>query len=171
MRLLLITLALILCSCGLQLGKYTVSGSGFNVLEPGFGIIAMVHGRPFAASTPDQTLLCIIALCPDLKTGPGGDSSSSAWTFTSSARYSWPTQSGKLTFGYSWNRATDKVEIADSHFSRAAGNVYVARCDGGGGWRVQQLSAVTALDAREALREIQQKLPEDRYIAQLSISL
>jgi hypothetical protein len=167
-----IALAAALCGCGMQLGKYTVSSAGFNLLEPEFGMIAIDRGNRWGASSPDENLLCIVALCPGAKCRPPSDSSSADVMFTSSRRYSWTTESGKLAFSYRWNRSTDAVEIAGSRFSRAAGNVFIARCDGHGAWRVQQLSNINpTVDAHGVLREIQQKLPEDTYIASLSIYL
>ena len=166
-----ITVALALSGCGLQLGKYTVSGSTFDLLEPEFGMIAIDRGTRWGAASPDQNLVCIVALCPGAKIRPPSDSWNSNWMFTSSSGYSWTTEDRKVNFSYSWNRLSDNIDIAGSHFNRFAGNAFVARCDAQGEWRVQQISSVTAVDPHDALRQIQRQLPDDSYIASLSIYL
>ena len=45
-------LAVILSGCGMQFGKYTEIGGSFDVLSPGFGVIAIRLGRPFGSSDP-----------------------------------------------------------------------------------------------------------------------
>jgi hypothetical protein len=167
---LVMALACSLSSCGIQLGKYTVSSEGFEPLEPGFGIIAIDRGSSIGASAPDVNLLCVIALCPGAKTHPPSNSSTTDSMFTSSRIYHWTTKSNKLVFAYRWNRSSDTVEIEGTHFNRTLGNTFIARCDGDGSWNVRQLSNISPMvDARGALREIQEKLPEDAYIASLSL--
>lgn len=168
----LMTAAITLCSCGMQLGKYTVSSAGFHLLQPEFGVIAIDRGTPFGSSSPDQNLLCIVLLCPGAKTHSPNDSSSADVMFTSSRTYNWSTDSGELSFSYRWDRRSDTVEIGGSRFSRSSGDTFIAHCDGHGSWRIQQLSDISAgVDASGALREIQKKLPDDPFVASLSIYL
>ena len=78
---------------------------------------------------------------------------------------------GDVKFHYSWDRRSEDIEIAGSHFARTAGNAFLARYDGHGSWFVRQLSSISdSADDSLALREIQQKLLDDPFVASLSIA-
>jgi hypothetical protein len=134
------------------------------------GILALQRGRPFGSSGSDENLLYIVMICPGLKAHPPLGSSQEMVTFTSSQHCWWSTNSGKIEFSYTWNRLFDSVRIVGFNFDRAAGNAFVARREIGGQWSVQQLAHVSgAVDVSEALRQIQRQIPQDRYVAGLSL--
>jgi hypothetical protein len=166
----LIVLAMAISGCGVQFGKYQGSGGYFDLLSPDFGILAIDRGSPWGSSEPEHNLLYIVMLCPGVKVHPPLGSSQSTGRFTSSQYCWWSTDSGQLTFSYSWNRVFDSVRVVGFTFDRASGNAFIARRSADGLWSVKQLSNVSeALDSSEALNQIKQQMAQDRYIAALSL--
>jgi hypothetical protein len=114
--------------------------------------------------------LDIVMLCPGTATRLPSSYSQSDGMFVSARYYQWSTDLGEIGVFYRWNRASDKVNIAGSTFARKAGNAFVARRAPDGRWLVQQLSSISpSATASDALRQIQQQLPEDEFVASLSI--
>jgi len=164
--------ALSLAGCGVQLGKYTSSGSFFDPLEPDFGIISIDRGTPtLSSSENNQNLIAVVLLCPDLRTRPPSGSSQTNGAFVTTRRFWWTTERGRLDFTYSWNRVTDRINIAGRQFDRSTGNGFLVVRDLAGDWSVRQICCIPLWDdARGILRVFQRKLPNNQLVAQLSVS-
>lgn len=160
-----------LAGCGIQLGKYSSSGSFFDPLKPDFGIISIDRGTPaLRSSEKSQNLLAVILWCPGLETGPPSGSSQTNGTFVTTRKFWWTTGSGSVDFTYSWNRVSDKVTIAGRQFDRTNGNGFVVLRKFSGRWSVRQVSDIPPWDdARGVLRAFQRKLPRSDFVADLSI--
>jgi hypothetical protein len=149
-------------------GKYTGTGGSLDFLRPGFGVIAIGLGRPFGSSDADRPLLYVVELWPGVSVHTPNSSSQSMGNFVSSQSGWWSTDSGSVSFSYSWNRIFDSVSIAGHRFDRGAGNTFVVRHDSEGHLSVRQLSDISgAANASEALQQIKRQMPHDDYVASL----
>lgn len=164
-------LALCLTGCGVQLGKYTSSGSFFDPLEPDFGIISIDRGAAvLSSSETNENLIAVILWCPGIKTRRPSGSSQMNGAFVTTRRFWWTTESGRLDFAYSWNRISDEISIAGRQFDRIRGNGFLVLRDRSDDWSVRQISDIPPRDdARGVLRAFQRKMPNDDFVAKLSV--
>lgn len=167
----LLTLCLLASSC--ELGQFAVSNSLCQGLFPQTCELWLIRGGPINSfgqrRGSDQTLLCVLVLCPGVE--PHGSSGiHDDGIFSSRYSSTWSTDSGDVSFSFTWNRQSDTMSVLGFHFRRSAGNALLVRRDSKGVWSAQQLSNISSdADSAKALKEMQQQIPDDPLIASLNM--
>jgi hypothetical protein len=144
-------------------------------VTPELGLMAfasspLVGSNSAVIVDPHSEFCCVLVVLPGRRGGLSGSRDEDVGRSTHST-YTFRTDIGEISFEYSWERHNDIVEIAGARYSRAAGNLFVARYEPKRHWTVQQLGTIRRVGApTDALEEIQRQLPRDPLIASLSIA-
>ncbi|SRR6266498_5036836 len=144
-------------------------------VSPELGLIAFTSSPLVGSNSgvivdPHAEFCCVLVVLPGRRGGLSSSKDEDVGRSTHST-YTFRTDTGQISFEYSWERYNDIVDIAGGRYSRAAGNLFVARYQPTGQWTVQQLGTIRHVGApTDALEEIQRQLPDDPLIASLSIA-
>jgi hypothetical protein len=144
-------------------------------VTPELGLIAFTSSPLLGSNSgvivdPHSEFCCVLIVLPDRRGGLSGSGDEDVGRSTRST-YTFRTDIGEISFEYSWELHNDMVEIAGARYSRAAGNLFVARYEPRRHWTVQQLGAIRRVGApTDALEEIQRQLAHDPLIGSLSIA-
>ncbi len=112
---------------GAQQGRYVVSGSSGEQLQPGFAHIEKYYGtpNPIPANPQDKLLLAFITVQPNFEPNKI-DSSKENGPYVSVGRTAFHSAGNStLTYGMIWNRTDDRLAIGSKEFRRLDGNLFV----------------------------------------------
>jgi hypothetical protein len=167
--LLIVSLVLIGCfGCGMQQGRYTVTGNTYRAFAERVGGIDIVDG---VANTPLDTtdagspdLLYITIAGPRLHLH-GTSINRTDGRIISVFDFSWNSELGSLGSSMQWNRETDIVSIGKREFDRQKGNSFLITIDSHGVCEARQVSNfVTHCSFQEVLKRTREQTPNDNPI-------
>jgi hypothetical protein len=169
----LLLLLLGIVGCDVQRGRFSVTSNSFSAFSSNIGGIDIVNGfgaKPFnTTDTDEQNLLYILIVGPSVQTH-GSSSASGFEKYVTTLDYSWNAEKSAFAVSIHWNRKTDIVVIGKQEFDREKGNVFVVRLDANSEMTSQQLTNLGSHDSfSEALKHIQQQLPNDQLINSLKL--
>lgn len=142
------------------------SGVGLTVHE---GEIWTIPGNPILSdgtAGPQQSLLHLLVVCPDMTGITNRGSGSSFAPGQNRYTLNWGTTTGHVSVAVSWDKRTDRVIVSGASFGRATGNVFVVKRETSGRLITTQLPSI-APNARaiDAVRYIRQQMSNDSVIA------
>lgn len=165
----LLLAGLTVAGCNVQRGKYVSTTSiSSGSLASNVGCIDIVsgHKNTWGREHSEENLVYVLIISQKsyhdiTATSSGTDFGEYATTL----HHEWSANSGSLSVDVRWDRDTDRVSVGKEQFSRANGNVFVARLETNGMCRFQQVTNLGPhANLQQTLDAIRQRMPNDPLI-------
>src|SRR6185369_6423962 len=167
---LLIGIAMVMLSCGVQKGQFVTTSTSLNSLSVPVGSVDMVvgHARGGSARETDEdaNLFYVLCLVPGVLHANSSSSDSDYGKYTTTLSHAWNTEKGMFSVSIIWDRRTDVITIGNQEFLRSNGNVLFVCLDPNGKTSTQQEGNLGPhIRYQEVVQYIQQQIPTNQQIS------
>lgn len=163
--------ALAITGCGRP--KFVALSAGAVELASHNGFLWSIPGHPMLAdgtTAPQQNLLYLLVVCPDLAASEKGTESRHGGRINSYVSR-WRTPAGPVSVAVDWDKNEDAVTVGGKAYRRNTGNVFVVKRESGGALSCTQLpSPTTDFGYDQALGYIQQNMSTDEIITAIRLA-
>ena len=154
--------------CGIQRGRFKVTGSRFSEFSSPIGGVGIIKGFVSTSintsDNSEQDLLYVLLIGSSVGSRKVNVASTNESSITT-LDYSWTTKDGLLRAIVSWNRQTDEIVINNYRFSRENGNFLVITLNIGDRLTACQLPNLGLHDnPQHVLEEARKRLPDDALL-------
>lgn len=161
------------CFDGAQKGKFAVTRSAEVPLANYPGKLVSLSGHALSSDyqsvAMNVPLLHVLVVCPGLKVS-GSGSKASDGTFLSTRKLTWFTGPRDVTVEFSWDRASDTVDVGGKIFDRKDGEILVAVRNSDGRITTLQVASIDAnVSNEEVLRHVKKELTGKQLVADVNL--